>query len=75
MLARVARTRRPGLRELWVGLEEVPGFAVGFPAGSLAVVAGVETQALVGGEGFYGQDVPNVEGDEWAARTSMSSAV
>jgi hypothetical protein len=35
-----------------VGFEEAPGFAVGFPAGALAVVAGVETQALVGGEGF-----------------------
>jgi len=46
------------------GFEEVPGFAVGFPAGPLAVVAGVETQALVGSEDFYGQDVPDVEGDD-----------
>ena len=45
-------------------VEEVPGFAVRFPAGAFAVVAGVEAQALVGGEGFDGQDVPDVEGDD-----------
>ena len=45
-------------------VEEMPGFAVGFPAGALAVVARVQTQAFVGGEGFYGQDVPDVEGKD-----------
>jgi len=42
----------------------VPGFAVLFPAGALAGDVGVKTQAFVGGEGFDGQDVPDVEGDD-----------
>src|ERR1700722_8031393 len=52
------------LHGLGAGVQEVPGFAVPFPAGALALVVWVKTQALVGGEVFYGQDVPGVEGDD-----------
>ena len=49
-------------------LEEVPGFAVGFPAGAFAGDAGIEAEAGGVGDGFYGDDVPGVErndvGDE-----------
>ena len=52
------------LNHLWPRLEEVPGFAVFFPAGSLADGVRIEAEAFVGGEGFYGQDVPDVEGQD-----------
>ena len=61
---RLARTRRPGLRGFWVGFEEVPGFAVFFPAGALAGDVGIEAQAGGSLEHFDGEDVPDVEGED-----------
>jgi hypothetical protein len=42
----------------------VPSLAILFPAGSLAGDVGIEAEAFVGGEGFNGQDVPDVEGED-----------
>src|ERR1700690_806670 len=44
--------------------EEVPGFAVGFPAGAFAGDVGIEAEAGGAGEGFDGQDVPGVDGED-----------
>jgi hypothetical protein len=45
-------------------VQEVPGFAVLFPAGSFAIDIGIEAEAFAGRKGFDGQDVPDVEGDD-----------
>ena len=47
-----------------MGHEEVPGFAVVFPAGALAWDVGVEAQAGRARDGFDGQDVPDVDGED-----------
>lgn len=41
----------------------MPGFAVLFEAGAFASL-GVEAEAFAGGEGFGGEDVPDVERDD-----------
>jgi len=41
----------------------VPGFAVLFEAGAVASL-GVGEEAFAGGEGFDGEDVPDVERDD-----------
>ncbi len=41
----------------------MPGFAVLFEAGAFASL-GVEAEAFAGGEGFDGEDVPDVERDD-----------
>ena len=41
----------------------MPGFAVLFEAGAVASL-GVEAEAFAGGEGFDGEDVPDVERDD-----------
>ena len=41
-------------------LEEVPGFAVDFPAGAFARDAGIEAEAGRVGDGFDGDDVPGI---------------
>jgi hypothetical protein len=60
--------RAVALHDSWLGFEEVPGFAVLFPAGALAGDVGIEAQAFAAYESFDGQDVPDVErqdvGDE-----------
>jgi hypothetical protein len=45
------------------GAEQVPGFAVLFEAGAVASL-GVEAEAFAGGEGFGGENVPDVERDD-----------
>jgi len=42
----------------------VPGFAVFFPARIFADDVGVQAEAFAGAEGFDGQEVPHVEGDD-----------
>src|SRR5579864_9001044 len=42
----------------------MPGFAVGFPAGTLAGDVGIETETGATGDGFDGQDIPGVNGND-----------
>jgi hypothetical protein len=46
------------------GLEVVPGFAVGFEAHFFGLAVGIEAEHGSGGADFYGDDVPDVEGDD-----------
>jgi hypothetical protein len=46
------------------GLEVVPGFAVGFQAHAFGLAVGIEAEHGGGGADFYGDDVPDVEGDD-----------
>ena len=42
----------------------MPGFAVGFEAHFLGLAVGIEAEHGGGGADFYGDDVPDVEGDD-----------
>ena len=48
---------------LWIGTEEVPGFAELFEAGTAAVSLGIEAERHAGGQDRDGDYVPEVEGD------------
>jgi hypothetical protein len=45
---------------LFWGLEEVPGFAVGFEAHFAGFAVGIEAEHGFGRADFYGDDVPDV---------------
>ena len=49
------------------GIEQVPGFFVGFEAHLLGFAVGVEAEHGLGGADFDGDDVPDVEGDDPSA--------
>src|ERR1700730_17914501 len=59
-LAPWARAPAPHSRGYML-LEEVPGFAVGFPAGAFAGDAGIEAEAGGAGYGFYWGHVTGIE--------------
>ena len=42
----------------------MPGFAVGFEAHFFGLAVGIETEHGLGSADFYGDDVPDVEGDD-----------
>jgi hypothetical protein len=63
VLSQVLKIARRGAPRLRSG-QEVPGFAVLFPAGALAGDVGVETEAGAVLENLGGQDVPDVERDD-----------
>jgi hypothetical protein len=46
------------------GIEEVPGFFVTFEAHFFGLAVGVEAEHGLGGADFYGDDVPEAEGDD-----------
>ena len=52
----------------------MPGFAVLFEAGTFASL-GVEAEAFAGGEGFDGEDVPDVERDYMGEDPTMVGIV
>jgi len=58
----LVKGRRRGAHATHGDLDDVPGLVVVFPAGAFAGDVGVEAEASSWGEGFYGDDVPGIEG-------------
>ena len=44
--------------------QQVPGFAVDFEAGAFFASVGIEPEIFDSGEGFYWDDIPEIEWDD-----------